>query len=58
LGNFFLPYDFVKSVVLHPGDKIDVLVGPSAKESIVIVASVIDHDGPGVEMKLTGHLDI
>src|SRR4030066_1523354 len=30
LGNFFLPDDFVKSVVFHAGDKIDAFGGPSA----------------------------
>ena len=55
-GTFFLPNDFVKSVILHAGDKIDTLGGPSAKQGIVVIASVIDHDGPGIEMKLTSTL--
>jgi hypothetical protein len=58
LGNFFLPDDFVKSVILHTGDEIDALGCPSAKQGIVVIPSVIDHDGPGIEVKLTSHLDV
>ena len=33
----------VKGIVLHAGDKIDLLFGPFRKQSVVIVAPVIDH---------------
>jgi len=58
LGNFFLPDDFIKSVILHAGDEIDALGRPSAKQGIVVIPSIIDHDGSGIEMKLTSHLDV
>src|SRR3989339_1461589 len=58
LRNFPLSNDVIESVVLHAGDEVDALGGPSAKQSIVVVPPVINHDGPGIEMKLMSHLDV
>ncbi len=49
---------FIQSIVLHAGDDIDTLGGPSAKQAIVVIPSVIDYDGSGIEMKLTSYLDV
>ena len=57
-GNFFLPNDFVESIILHAGDEIDALGRPAAKQGIVIIPSIIDHEAPGIEMKLTSHFDV
>jgi hypothetical protein len=36
----------------------DTLEGPFPKQGIIIIAPVIDYDGPRIEMKLMSHLDV
>ena len=50
--------DFTRFINGHTGDKVDTLGRPAAQQGIVVVASVIDHDGSGIEMKLTSPPEI
>lgn len=52
LRDFPLPDDFIEGIVFHPGDKVDALGCPLAKQSVVIISPIIDHDGPGSKMEL------
>ncbi len=56
LRNPSVPQNFIQGVVFHTGDKIDLLATPSAPESIVGIAPVVNHDGPGGEVKFAGDL--
>ncbi len=58
LGDSFVPNDFVQSIVLHAGDKIDSLATPSAPEGIVGIAPIVNDDGPRGEMQLPGDFHI
>jgi hypothetical protein len=58
LRNFSLSNHFVQSIVLHAGDKIDLLRTPSAPEGIVGIAPIIDDNGSRSEMQLLGDLHI
>ena len=57
-ANEHRPYELYEQVFFHAGDKINAFGRPSAKQSIVIIPSVIDHNGPGVEMKLMSYLNV
>jgi hypothetical protein len=52
LRNFSLSNDFIEGIVFHPGNKVDALGCPLAKQGIVIISSVIDYDGPRSKMEL------
>jgi hypothetical protein len=58
LGRFARFNHLVERVVLHAGDEEHPGLGPFREQSVVVVASVIDHDGPGGEAHLVGRLDI
>jgi len=58
LGRIPFPDDFILGVFLQPGHKIDLLGGPAAKEPVVIIGPVIDHDGSRRKEDLTGDLDV
>jgi len=58
LGDSFVPNDFVQSIVLHAGDKIDSLATPSAPEGIVGIAPIVNDDGPRGEVQLPGDFHI
>jgi hypothetical protein len=58
LRNLSLSNHFVKSVVFHTGDKIDLLRTPSSPQGIVGIAPIIDGNGPRSEMQLLGNLHI
>ena len=47
-----------QGVVLHAGDEIDAGVRPLGEQAVVIVASVIDHDGARGKMHLVSGLDV
>jgi len=57
-GKLPFPDDFILGVFLQFGHKIDLLGGPAAKEPVVVIGPVIDHDGSGREEDLAGDLDI
>ena len=56
--DFSLSNDFIEGIVFHPGDKVDALGCPLAKQGIVIISPIIDHDGPGSKMELRHDLHI
>jgi len=58
LRDFSLSNHFDQSIVLHTGDKIDLLRTPSAPEGIVGIAPIIDDDSSRSEMQLLGDLHI
>lgn len=55
LRKFPLFYDRIRGIVLHPGDEIDLLAGPSAKQRIVVYMPDNRHDGSGSEGKGRSH---
>ncbi len=57
-GHATLLDDVVDSIDQHPGDKVDVLACPTAKQGVIIVAPVVDNDGAGGELELTGDLNL
>lgn len=48
----------IKGVVLHAGDKIDLLFGPLGEQPVVIVAPVIDDHRARLEGKTPSDLDV
>src|SRR5262245_6939913 len=53
-----LLYHRVKGIVLHAGDKINFLFGPLRKQSVVIVAPVIDHHRARFERQTPSDLHV
>ena len=58
LRDFPLPDDLIRGVFLQFGHKIDLLGGPTAEKTVIIIGPVIDYDGSGREEDLAGDLDI
>ncbi len=46
------------SIVLHPGDEIDTVLGPFGKEPVVIVSPVIDDHRARLKGEGTSNLDV
>ncbi|MEB2309096.1 MAG: hypothetical protein OZ917_07320 [Candidatus Brocadiaceae bacterium] len=49
LGNFLFFDTLVSGIILHPGGKRDALVRSLAKEAVIIIASIIYHNGARIK---------
>jgi hypothetical protein len=58
LGDSSLSNDLKEGVVLHFGHKINALRNPLGKQAVVVIGSIIDHNGPRRKDQLPGDLDV
>ncbi|CAG0940080.1 hypothetical protein BROC_00893 [Candidatus Brocadiaceae bacterium] len=50
LGNFLFFDNLVQGIILHPSDKKDALGRSLAKEAVIIIASIIHHNGTRIKV--------